>query len=59
MLLAARIDIAKRMIASTDKSITEIGFDCGFSATSAFIQSFKRMTGKTPLSYRKSYLENK
>ena len=59
LLLSSRIDIAKRLIASTDKSITEIGYDCGFCATSAFIQSFKKMTGRTPLAYRKSCLERK
>ena len=57
LLLSCRVDMAKKMLTSTDKSITEIGFECGFCATSAFIQSFKKMTQTTPLAYRKSTLK--
>lgn len=54
LLLAARVDMAKRLLTDGDKSVTEIGYECGFCATSAFIAAFKRRTGITPLSYRKS-----
>ena len=53
-LLSVRVDMAKKMLTSTEMSVTDVGYECGFPATSAFIQSFKRITGKTPLSYRKT-----
>ena len=53
-LLSVRVDMAKKMLTSTEMSVTDVGYECGFPATSAFIQSFKKLTGKTPLSYRKT-----
>ena len=47
-----RIENAKRLLALTDKSITEIGFECGFSVTSYFIKTFNSFTHMTPKSYR-------
>lgn len=54
LLLCARIDMAKKMLTSSEMSVTDVGFDCGFPSTSSFIQSFKKATGKTPLEYRKT-----
>jgi AraC-like DNA-binding protein len=48
-----RIDNSKKLLATTDKSITEIGFECGFSVTSYFIKTFNGFTGMTPKQYRK------
>jgi len=53
-LLLSRTEAAKMLLTSTDLSITAVGFECGFSTTSAFIQSFRARTGKTPLAYRKN-----
>lgn len=54
LLLLTRTDAAKKLLMSTDKSVTDVGFECGFSTTSAFIQTFRQKTGKTPLAYRKA-----
>ena len=48
----ARIENAKKMLALTSKSITEIGLECGFYNTSYFIKIFHRMTGMSPAKYR-------
>ena len=48
-----RVEHAKRLLALTDKSITEIGLECGFSVTSYFIKAFHQLTGMTPKSYRR------
>jgi AraC-like DNA-binding protein len=48
-----RIENAKKMLALTSKSITEIGLECGFSGASYFIKIFHRMTGMKPNQYRK------
>lgn len=47
-----RIENAKKLLALTDKSITEIGLDCGFSVTSYFIKTFHSFTHMTPKAYR-------
>ena len=51
-VISARIENAKRLLLSTKKSITEIGYECGFSSSSAFIFHFKALTGKTPFVFR-------
>lgn len=47
-----RIENAKKLLAITDKSVTEIGIECGFSVTSYFIKTFYGLTSMTPKSYR-------
>ena len=53
-LNTVRITNANRMLASTDKPITEIATLCGFNSTSHFIVTYKKLQGITPLAYRKS-----
>jgi AraC family transcriptional regulator len=48
-----RIEHAKSMLANPRASITEIAFNVGFSATSAFSATFHRITGQTPTDYRR------
>jgi len=50
-----RIAEAKRMLAITQRPVTDIATLCGFSDSAAFIASFKERTGKTPLQYRKMF----
>ena len=47
-----RIENAKKLLALTDKSITEIGLECGFFVTSYFIKAFHSLTYMTPKAYR-------
>lgn len=52
---AMRVSEAKRILADTeykDYTIVAIGLECGFNSKSAFYSSFKKICGKTPLSYR-------
>jgi len=46
------VDLAKEALTKTDASITEIGLNLGFSEVSAFVRSFKRLCGVSPLQYR-------
>ena len=48
LLNSVRIENAKKLLLSTDKNITEIGFDCGFGDSSYFIKMFKKTVGVTP-----------
>ena len=53
-LLTVRVREACAMLLETDKSITEIALDCGFSDSNYFGDVFKREKGVSPLKYRKS-----
>lgn len=52
-LLELKIDKAKELLSFSNYSVTEICFLCGFSEHSHFSKVFKRITGSTPLNYRK------
>lgn len=45
---------AKRSLMYTDSSLKEIAFDLGFEEVTHFSRLFKKITGTTPLAYRKS-----
>ncbi len=49
-----RIERAATMLSATDKSVTEIGLDCGFNDICHFIKTFKKLKGVTPKKYQKS-----
>ncbi|MBT8258486.1 MAG: AraC family transcriptional regulator [Bacteroidia bacterium] len=48
-----RVVHATKLLSESDKSITDICFDCGFNNFSHFNKLFKEFTGKTALQYRK------
>lgn len=47
-----RLASAKQLLATTSKPLSEISAQLAFSSQSHFHNSFKRMTGQTPLEYR-------
>jgi AraC family transcriptional regulator len=49
-----RMERAKSLLAEPGCSVTEIGLAVGFSETSSFTACFRRVTGSTPTSYRRS-----
>ncbi len=48
-----KITMAKKMMIKTDKSISDIAINCGFSSSSYFSERFLEAEGMTPTSYRK------
>ncbi len=52
-LMTYRIERAARKLLSTDKTVTQIGYDCGFNDVSYFIKTFKAFKGVSPKDYRK------
>jgi AraC-like DNA-binding protein len=48
-----KVQHARRLLLETDKSIKEISFDCGFDNESYFFILFRKLTGCSPLKYRK------
>jgi AraC family transcriptional regulator len=53
--VARRIERAKTLLVESAMSVTEIGFQVGFSETSAFSATFRRLTGTTPTAYTRNY----
>jgi AraC-like DNA-binding protein len=51
-LLLTRLKKAAMLLAETDKSVTDIAMETGFSTTSYFIQRFKEYQGMTPKRFR-------
>jgi AraC family transcriptional regulator len=49
-----RVDLARRLLAGSDKSMPQIALDCGFSDQSHFIRVFKRVVGVTPMGWVRS-----
>lgn len=47
-----RIEEAKRLLAETDQTITEICFECGFNSLTHFNRVFRRGEGCSPRQYR-------
>ncbi|MCW3789434.1 AraC family transcriptional regulator [Plebeiibacterium sediminum] len=43
---------AKNLLSTTDKTITEIGFELGFNEKAYFTNLFKKKTGQTPSGFR-------
>jgi AraC-like DNA-binding protein len=54
-----RIERAKRLLKGTDKNLTDIAFDCGFSSSSYFSHCFIDSVKLTPSEYRKRFLPSK
>lgn len=50
-----RINMSKKFLRSTDKTISEIAEICGFLDISNFITHFKKHTGQKPLQYRRDF----
>ena len=51
-LRSLRADHAAQLLASTDLSITQAGFDSGFSSVSTFFRVFQAQYGLSPRAYR-------
>jgi len=49
-----RIELAKSLLASTEKTVLEVAFEAGFVNASAFARSFRKAVGTTPSRFRSS-----
>ena len=52
-----RIDVARYLLRDTDRSMAEIGSECGFYDQSHFTRTFCAVEGMTPLRYRRTVRE--
>jgi AraC family transcriptional regulator len=49
-----RIERAKALLGKRSLSVTEIGLDLGFCETSSFCSAFRKATGQSPTTYRRT-----
>lgn len=54
-IINTKISVAKNMIMNSELSFLEISLSLGFSSQSAFISTFRQVTGYTPKEFRKKY----
>lgn len=52
---AQKLDLVKKQLIDTDRSIKDIYYDCGFENESYFYRLFKRRAGKSPQQFRDDY----
>lgn len=53
-ILIRRLYKAKKMLVETDESVTDAGYDCGYTDTAYFIRQFRSREGVSPGVYRKA-----
>lgn len=53
-IIIYRLQKAKELLETTDKTISTIGLDIGFNNVNQFIKLFKLKENCTPLQYKKS-----
>lgn len=53
-----RSEYAANLISTTNKNLTEIAYECGYSSINTFCRCFKKHFSKTPSQYKKSVLDN-
>lgn len=59
-ITASKVERAKRELERSERSVTDIAYDLGWSSGNYFCTVFKKLTGMSPLQYRKrSRLEEK
>lgn len=51
-VLQQRVERAKQLLKQSEKSLTEIAFECGFAHQSHLNRHFRKLTGVTPKMYR-------
>ncbi|MBB3071924.1 AraC family transcriptional activator of pobA [Paenibacillus baekrokdamisoli] len=54
-IINKRIQHAKKMMLSTDMSMSTISQDCGFSNSSQFSDTFRKITGFTPSEFKRKH----
>lgn len=54
LLQQMRVERARELLSVSEKSLVEIGLECGFSDQSYFTKVFQKVTGQTPGEYRRA-----
>ena len=54
-IISHRLKLAKRLLELTDRSVSDIASECGFSDASYFTKTFRQALGVTPKDYRNGF----
>jgi AraC-like DNA-binding protein len=54
-LLTRRLERARHLLRTTDRSVAEICLDVGFTSVGSFTSTFTRRVGISPTTFRKAY----
>ncbi|MBL7077579.1 MAG: helix-turn-helix transcriptional regulator [Kiritimatiellae bacterium] len=54
LIYQMRVSHAQKLLANTSQSCTDIAYEVGFNDQSYFIKHFKRLTGTTPMRFRRA-----
>jgi YesN/AraC family two-component response regulator len=54
LIYQMRVNHAQKLLANTTQSCTDIAYEVGFNDQSYFIKHFKRLTGTTPMRFRRA-----
>lgn len=54
-IINKRVEHAKKLMLSTDMTMCAISLDCGFSNSSQFASTFRKLTGQTPSAFKRSH----
>ncbi len=57
-LTGLRVEQAMEYLKTTEHSITDIAYSCGFESSTSFYRSFKNISGVSPKNYRKNTSKN-
>jgi AraC family transcriptional regulator len=52
-----RVERAQELMRSTNTSLSQIAFDCGFSDQAHFSRLFRRLAGDTPRAWRRAHVD--
>jgi YesN/AraC family two-component response regulator len=52
------MEAAKKAFETTQKNVSEVMYDVGYSDVKAFREVFRKITGLSPLEYRSRYNKN-
>ena len=52
-----RFDLARHLLQATDTSVTEIGFELGYTKPANFSRAFQRWAGVSPRQFRSTMLQ--
>lgn len=53
-LIEQRLTLSKKLLESSEMSVSEVADACGFNSSSYFVKAFKKQLNQTPLQFRKS-----
>lgn len=54
-LATARVERAKSLLSRRHLMIKQVGYECGFKGSAAFVAAFRKATGLTPAQYRDQF----